>query len=135
MDIFNNLPLLTEFPTRKHWEAAVWEILIERLATLKSPAELKKALHFLLSPRERHNATFRALVASRTKSGIGFREIGREVWLSSDTISAIRKSLGETDYKSARARGHVKRKYAREKSSPREQYPRRFSAIKGRMPG
>ena len=111
MELINNLPLVTDFPSSKQWEAAVWEILLERLAQIKSAAELKKVLDFLLSPHERHNVVFRALTASRVKSGIGFREIGRELWLASDTISAIKKSFLESEYKSSRLRGHTKRAY------------------------
>ena len=126
MDMINNLPLVTDFPSRRHWEAAVWEILLERLTTVTSAPELKKILDFLLSPHERHNMVFRALTASRVKSGIGFREIGRELWLSSDTISAIKKSFLESEYKSSRSRGHSKRAYTIDTRPPKKKMSTRM---------
>ena len=108
--IFDHLPLLTDFPSRKHWEAAVWQILIERL--IKLPQEdVLSLLLFLLSEKERSKALYRALTASRLRNNISLREIGRELWLTRQTISAIKKSLKEGEYKSSAVRGHKMKEY------------------------
>jgi uncharacterized protein YerC len=105
------LPLLSDFPTRQQWEAATWEILTERLVKVTNLAELKEILQFLLSPHERHTLTYRALAASRIQSHISYSEIGQELWLSPQTISALKKSLIEGEYKSSYARGHKKKDF------------------------
>ncbi len=107
--LFDNFPLLTDFPSRKHWEAAVWQILLERLLTLP-PEDASLILHTLLSSSERKNVVYRALAASRLRSGISLREIGRELWLTRQTVSAIKKSLRDGEYKSSAARGHKPKK-------------------------
>ncbi len=100
-DIFSNLPLLTEFPTRVQWEAAVWEILAHRLTQIQSETELKKTIQLLMTGKERRTLTYRALAISRIHSRIGPREIERELWLTRQTISAIKNGLLENEYKSA----------------------------------
>lgn len=103
--LFDNLPLLTDFPSRKHWEAAVWQILIERL--IKLPLEdAMLILQTLTSDKERNNILYRALAISRIHSGISLREIGRELWLTRQTVSAIKKSLRDGEYKSSATRRH-----------------------------
>jgi len=107
--IAGSLPLMTDFPSRKHWEAAVWQIIIERIASIEEPVDLTEALNFLLSPKERKGITYRALAASRIYSGIGPSEISRELWLTRQTIGAIKKSLVEGEYRSARVRKNGKK--------------------------
>jgi hypothetical protein len=109
--IVESLPLVTDFPSRKHWEAAVWQIIVERLLKATSVVEFLQILQFLTSPRERTAITYRALAASRIATGIGPSEISRELWLSRSTIVAIKKSLAEGEYKSSHARGHKKKEY------------------------
>jgi DNA-binding MarR family transcriptional regulator len=104
MYIFNALPLLTDFPSRAHWEAAVWEILTDRLAKLTTGEEMRKVLRFLLSSEEHRRVLYRSLTASRFASGIGPREISRELWLTRQTVSTIKKSLLEKTYQSDRGR-------------------------------
>ncbi|MDO8601521.1 MAG: hypothetical protein Q7R62_00100 [bacterium] len=105
---FDNLPLLTDFPSRKHWEAAVWQILLERLLALPQE-DAALILQTLMSHSERTDMTYRALAASRIRSGISLREIGRELWLTRQTVSAIKKSLHDGEYKSSATRGHKPR--------------------------
>jgi Trp operon repressor len=112
MDFLNNLPLVTEFPSRKHWEAGVWEIIIIRLAEIKSVPELKKALELLLGQKERERLLYRGLTISRLNKKLAYREIGRELWVSPQTISAVKKSLLENSYQSSYKRGHIKKQYS-----------------------
>jgi DNA-binding CsgD family transcriptional regulator len=103
--IFDNLPLLTDFPSRKHWEAAVWQIILERLLALPQE-DAALILQTLFSSPERTDAIYRALAISRIRTGISLREIGRELWLTRQTVSAIKKSLRDGEYKSSATRGH-----------------------------
>ncbi len=129
---FDRLPKLTKFSSRKEWEAAIWEILVKRISRVQSAAELKNLFQFLLSPRDQRTITFRALAVSRIKDFKKTSEIVFELWLSRQTLSAIRKSLKEGAYKSSRVRGHVKRRPSdfslttiRKRSIPR---PTKFGA-------
>lgn len=106
MHIYTTLPLLTDFPTRQQWEAAVWEILTNRLAQVSTGEDVRQILGFLISPTHRRSILYRALTASRLASGIGTREISRELWITRQTIGAIKHSLAERSYQSARTVQH-----------------------------
>jgi len=122
-NLIQGLPLVTDFPSRQYWEAAIWEIICYRLSKTQSETELKRALRFLLTTGEQRDIIYRALAASRILSGIGSREIGRELWISRQTISAIKKSLDEGEYKSSHGRGHIKKEYT---PSPRQKFKRKY---------
>ncbi len=113
MHIVTALPLLTDFPSREQWEAAVWEILTNRLAQVSTGEEIRQILAFLASPTHRRGMLYRALAASRIGSGIGTREISRELWITRQTIGAVKKSLTERSYRSART---VPRRSARRRN-------------------
>jgi Trp operon repressor len=101
-ELIKDLPLVTDFPTRAHWEAAVWQILLERIVTNTSNPELEEAFELLISPQERKSIIYRALTGSRIYSGIGTAEISRELWLTRQTIAAIKKSMLQGNFRSAR---------------------------------
>ncbi len=107
-ELIKDLPLVTDFPTRAHWEAAVWQILLERIVTNTSNPELEEAFELLISPQERKAIIYRALTGSRIYSGIGTAEISRELWLTRQTIAAIKKSMLQGNFKSARKSKKVK---------------------------
>ncbi len=85
-------------------------MLIERLLSLP-PEGAMVILQTLLSQGERTDMTYRALAASRIRTHISLREIGRELWLTRQTVSAIKKGLRENEYKSSHARGHKPKEY------------------------
>ncbi len=52
----------------------------------------------------------RAAVVDGIRSGKSYQEIGNELWSSPQTISAIKKALNESKYRSYRERGKTERK-------------------------
>jgi len=96
----NLLPPLNCYSFRKEWEDACWQKI------LKS----KDILKLLTTPNERHNLVMRAAVIDAINSGKKYREIAEELWLSPQTISAIKKALKENNYRSYRERGKIERK-------------------------
>lgn len=94
------LPALSRYHSRKEWEEACWKEILKSAKLLES----------LATSRERHNLVMRAAVINHFKSGKTYKQIGEELWLSPQTISAIKKAIKETSYQSYRERGKTKRK-------------------------
>ncbi len=95
-----NLPLLKRYSSRQEWEDACWQKI------LKS----KKFLELLTTSNERHNLVMRAAVIEGINMGKKYRQIADELWLSPQTISAIKKAVKENNYRSYRERGKTERK-------------------------
>ncbi len=95
-----HISLISHYPSRKEWESASWEIIV------RSP----DILNALTTPRERHDLVMRTAVIERIHSGKSYREIGKELWCSPQTISSIKKALYEKKYRSYRERGKTERK-------------------------
>ena len=99
------LPSVSDYHSRKEWENACWQKI------LKSG----DFLGLLVTPYERRNLVLRAAVIDRLRSGKSYRRIGEELWLSSQTISVIKKTISGDGYQSYRQRGKTerqKRKYS-----------------------
>jgi len=94
------LPSLSHYSSRKEWENACWQKLLKSKVLLKS----------IVTSYERHNLVIRAAVKEGINSGKGFRQIGREMGLSLQTVSSIKKALNENSYRSYRERGKTERK-------------------------
>ena len=94
------LPLVSHYSSRKEWESACWNKI------LKS----RKLLALLVTPYERHNLVLRAVALERIQSGKKYRQIAEELWLSPQTVSAIKKVMLENGYRSYRQRGKIERK-------------------------
>ena len=82
---FKDLPSLDAFQSRKEWEAAC----------LNKVLETKGVLEILLTPKERHNLVIRAAAVESLASGKSYRQIGRELWVSPQTLSGLRKAVAE----------------------------------------
>lgn len=95
-----SLPPISRYSSRKEWEKAVWREI------LKS----RDLLEFLATPYERRNLVMRAAVMDRVNSGKSYRQIAEELWLSSQTISGIKKAIERNSYRSYRERGKTERK-------------------------
>lgn len=98
--IFETLPLINNYSSRTEWENVCWEKI------LKS----KELLRLLITANERHNLVSRAATLNRLAAGKSYRQIGDELWLSSQTISNIKKALKEKSYKSYFERSKKERK-------------------------
>ena len=94
------MPAMNDYSSRKEWEAACW----------KSIVESRESFQLLLTPHERHNIVMRAATLEGLSSSKSYKEIGEELWLSSQTISSIKKAVSEKSYRSYRERGKSERK-------------------------
>ena len=107
--MINFMPLVDEFSTRKEWRSACWQQLVLELQECPA-SKLRQLLETIVSPRERMAITTRAIVAVRLGMGATYRAIGREVWLSPRTISAIKKGIAGANYDSGWAREKMQRR-------------------------
>ncbi|MBI2011006.1 MAG: hypothetical protein HYS89_02125 [Candidatus Colwellbacteria bacterium] len=75
----------------------------------------------LVTPYERRNLVLRTAVMEKLRLGKSYRQIAEELWLSSQTISVIKKATKETSYRSYYDRGKTERKkkvYSHRKPPP-----------------
>lgn len=93
------IPAVSAYSSRKEWEEACWRSI------LRFPEWLN-----LLTAYERRNIVMRVAVAHRLDAHMSYRDIGRELWLSPQTISAIKKGVSEERYRSYADRGKTERK-------------------------
>ncbi|MBI4084971.1 MAG: hypothetical protein HY432_00475 [Candidatus Liptonbacteria bacterium] len=93
-------PPVGNYSSRKEWEIVCWNEI------LKS----EKLLRAIVTPNERNNLVKRAAALERLSAGESYTEVGKELLLSPQTISAIKKILKETGYKSYRERSKTDRK-------------------------
>ncbi|MEK7212595.1 MAG: Trp family transcriptional regulator [Patescibacteria group bacterium] len=95
-----DLPPISSYPSRKEWEAACWRRI----------SRSQDLLELIITPHERHDLVMRTAALQRILSGKSYRQIGEELWLSSQTISVIKKALNENNYRSYHERGKKERK-------------------------
>lgn len=77
----------------EEWEEALWEDLLEVLIKKKTRQDLKKAIEALVSGPEKRFILRRLATSVLIRQGKTYREIGEILWISSATISAIRKNI------------------------------------------
>lgn len=95
-----NLPSIGKYSSRKEWEDACWHKI------LKSD----ELLQLLVTSHERHDLVTRAVALKNIVSGKSYREIGKEFWVSSQTISGLKKALNKKIYRSYQERSKTERK-------------------------
>lgn len=103
-----NLPPIGSYPSRREWEEVCWRKI------LKDPG----LLELLVTPGERHDVVMRAAALQRIISGKSYRQIGEELWLSSQTVSGIKKALDRRSYRSYHERGKKERKKRKYNGTP-----------------
>ena len=81
------------YATRKEMEAGIWKRLTGELARISSPSEMERALAALTTAYEREQIIKRTFAIKLLKEGKSYNEIGRILWLSPTTISALKKSV------------------------------------------
>lgn len=94
------LPLLKDCSSRKEWEEISWKKI------LKS----KKLLRTLVTAYERHILVIRAATMEGLIAGKGQRELSRELFVSLQTINAVKKAMTENNYRSYLQRSKKERK-------------------------
>jgi len=87
------------------WMEIVWERILERTSGSHSKSEVKKFLESLLSEKERRFLLRRLAVVALLRSGKSYKDIGRILWVSPQTISTIKRNfLGKSkQYRSHRS--------------------------------
>ena len=89
-------PPINSASSRKEWQKNIWKLLLANLDT--------SVLNALLTESEKKNITMRAAAIERIMTGASYADIGKELWLSPQTISAIKKGVLEKQYTSHRIR-------------------------------
>lgn len=103
------IPPVSIYPSWAAWEAACWRNL----------QESKELLEMLVTAHERRTFVLRAAALDRLISGKSYRQIGRELWLSPQTISGIKKAIRENGYRSYLERSKKERKKRSYGSAPK----------------
>jgi len=94
------IPSINNYHSREEWEAACWQKILES----------KELLSLLITSHERRDLVMRAAAMDGLISGKSYRKIGKELWISPQTISAIKKAIDEKAYRSYLERSHKERK-------------------------
>ncbi len=94
------LPSLKDYPSRKQWEGACWLKILDS----------KELLQLVITPNERHNLVKRVVALDSIISGKSYRNISKDLWLSLQTISGLKKALKENNYRSYKDRNKTERK-------------------------
>ena len=102
------IPPIDNYHSRQEWEIACWRKILES----------KELLSLLVTSHERRNLVRRAAAIDRLISGKSYRKIGNELWLSPQTISAIKKAINERAYRSYLERSQKERKKRKYSSDP-----------------
>ena len=104
------IPPPHDFKSRTLWEEAVWQIIVSYLVTIRKTEEMKSLLELLLSSHERSQVIRRITAIHRIAGGHSYRTIGKELWLTNQTISSIKKAWEGKHYRSYHERGKTERK-------------------------
>jgi len=99
-DAVIKMPCVSVYLSRKEWEDACWQLISN------SPEFLNR----FMTSHERRNIILRVAVVHRLGEGMSYRNIGRELWLSPQTISVIKKGISEKGYRGYKTRGERKKK-------------------------
>jgi len=94
------IPSISNYGSREEWERACWRKI------LKS----KELLSLFITSHERRDLITRAATMDAIISGKSYREIGKELWVSPQTISIIKKAINEKAYRSYLERSRKERK-------------------------
>lgn len=93
---------ISKIGKRKNWEILVWAEILKNIKKTESNKHFIDAFDRLLSEKEKKLIAKRIIVISMIKAGKNYREIGKVLWISPKTISAIKKSMGDDKgYKSS----------------------------------
>lgn len=84
---------LSEFKSRKEWREFIWLEFLREVKKTKSEEQFKEILESVLSAKEKNLIINRLMAAALIKNGKTYREISELLWLSPNTISAIKKNL------------------------------------------
>ena len=75
------------------WAEDLWDGIIAAVARNTSKKEIQRFLDGILSKRERKVLLRRIAILTLVRSGKSYKEIGRVLWASPQTVSAIKKNF------------------------------------------
>ena len=87
------IPSIHKFKSRKEWETYVWKQLIEGLVKITSTEGMERLFDTMLTSHEKNQMIKRVAAIALLKQGKTYRDIGKMLWLSPSTISALKKSM------------------------------------------
>lgn len=84
---------LSEFKSRKEWKEFAWLSFLKEFQKVNSKKQFKELLESVLSAKEKDLIINRLIAAALISKNKTYREIGEILWLSPNTISAIKQGL------------------------------------------
>jgi len=108
------IPSINDYSSRREWKEACFK------AILKS----QELLPLLITSYERHNLVMRAAALKNLLAGKKQRQISRELFLSLQTINAVKKAMAENSYRSYLERSKKERRKKKYSSSVASIKPR-----------
>lgn len=75
------------------WSEQLWRKLINEIAKTTDEKETQRILEKLVSESEKKMILKRLAVVALVQSGKSYREIGKILWLSPNTVSTIKKNI------------------------------------------
>lgn len=97
------------------WMNELWEELLSKLANIGTKSEIRKILESLISDYEKKVILKRLAIIASVRMGKSYQEISEILWLSPNTISAIKKNIlrnNQENYQSYRRFYGGPRKYS-----------------------
>jgi len=104
------LPKINNYSFRKEWETDCWKKILGS----------KDLMGLIITADERHDLVLRAAAIGEIYSGKTYREISKNLFISQQTISGIKKALKEKNYRSYRDRSRTERKKKIYSSGPKQ---------------
>ena len=95
--MIKKVPKVEAYETRKDWEIATLQEVAKQLSQL-NPSQIHALLTLALSDSERSLFIRRIAGIDRLQSNKSYKEIGRELWLSPQTVSSLKKALAGKQY-------------------------------------
>ena len=77
----------------EQWSGKLWNELITKIARSNSEKEVKNILEKLITENEKNMILRRLAVIALIQSGNSYRAIGKILWLSPNTVSAMKKNI------------------------------------------
>ena len=119
-DIPIHLPQRNHFSSREAWEISCWKNIVKS----------ETLLHLLITPHEQHNLVIRATTLEGLMSGKSYKQIGKELWASPQTISGIKKAMEERIYESYLERRKKKQKEEKNTLPPFQHYQTKKRSVR-----
>jgi len=102
------IPPIDNYSSRKEWENACWSKIVKS----------EEILNLFTSSYERHDVVMRVAALKGFISGKSYRQISKDLFLSLQTISSIKKAIKESHYRSYQERSKTERRKKKYSNGP-----------------